>query len=47
MSTRPYEHKHVHPIPMSTFERLSQLYLEIHEVGHQERLAVDGDVASH
>jgi hypothetical protein len=31
---------------MSTFKRLSRLDLEIHEVGHQERLAVDGDVAS-
>jgi hypothetical protein len=32
---------------MSNSERLSQFDLEIHEVGHQERLAVDGDVASH
>jgi hypothetical protein len=47
MSTHPYEHKHTHHIPMSTSERLSRLDLEIHEVGHQERLAVDGDVASH
>jgi hypothetical protein len=31
---------------MSTFERLSQLDLEIYELGHQKRLAVDGDVAS-
>jgi hypothetical protein len=47
MSTHPYEHTHVHPTPMSTFKRLSRLDLEIHEVGHQERLVVDGDVASH
>jgi hypothetical protein len=35
-----------HPTPMSTFERLSRLDIEIHEVGHQERIAVDGDVES-
>jgi hypothetical protein len=46
-STHPYEHTHAHPIPMSTSERLSQLDLEIHEVSHQERLAVDEDVTSH
>jgi hypothetical protein len=45
--THPYEHTHAHPTPMSTFERLSRLDLEIYEVGHQERLAIDGDVASH
>jgi hypothetical protein len=38
---------YVHPILMCTFERLSRLDLEIHEVGHQQRLAIDGDVASH
>jgi hypothetical protein len=32
---------------MSTFERLSRLDFEIHEVGHQERIAVDRDVTSH
>jgi hypothetical protein len=32
---------------MSTFERLSRLDLKIHEVGHQECLAVDGDVIFH
>jgi hypothetical protein len=32
---------------MSTFEKLSWLNLEIHEVGHQERLTVDEDVTSH
>jgi hypothetical protein len=46
MSTHPYEHTYAHPTPMVS-ERLSRLDLEIHEIGHQERLAVDGDVASH
>jgi hypothetical protein len=46
-STHPYEHTHAHPTPMTTSEKLSRLDLEIHEVGHQERLAVEGDVASH
>jgi hypothetical protein len=47
MSTHPYEHTHAHPTSMSIFERLSRLDLEIHKVGHQERITVDGDVASH
>jgi hypothetical protein len=47
MSTHPYKHMHAQPISMSTFERLSRLDLEIYEVGHQKRLTVDGDVASH
>jgi hypothetical protein len=47
MSTHPYEHTHAHPTPMSTFERLIQLDLEIHEVSHQERITIDGDDASH
>jgi hypothetical protein len=32
---------------MRTFERLSWLDLEIHEIGHQEHIAVDGDITSH
>jgi hypothetical protein len=32
---------------MSTYKRLSRLDLKIHKVGHQECLAVDGDIASH
>jgi hypothetical protein len=32
---------------MSTSERLSRFDLEIHEVDHQERLAVDRDIVSH
>jgi hypothetical protein len=47
MSTHSYEHTHTHPTRMSTSERLSRFNLEIHEVGHQERLAVNGDVVSH
>jgi hypothetical protein len=47
MSTHLYEHMHVYSIPMNTHEKLSWLDLEIYEVGHQERLAVDGGVVSH
>jgi hypothetical protein len=47
MITHPYTHTHAHPILMSTSERLSRLDLEIHEVGHQERLTINGDAASH
>jgi hypothetical protein len=48
-----YEHSpgpmniHTHPTLMSTSERLGQLDLKIHEVSHQERLAIDRDVAYH
>jgi hypothetical protein len=38
---------HAHSTPMSTSERLSWFDLDIHEVGHQECLTVNGDVASH
>jgi hypothetical protein len=31
---------------MSTSERLNRLDFEIHEVGHQKRITVDGNVAS-
>jgi hypothetical protein len=47
MSTHPYEHTHVYSTPISTSERLSRFDLKIHEVGHQERIAIDGDVASY
>jgi hypothetical protein len=40
--THPYAHTHAYPTPMSTSERLSRFDLEIHEIGHQERLTVDG-----
>jgi hypothetical protein len=47
MSTHPYKYTHAHRTPMNTSERLSWLNLEIHEVDHQERVTVDGDVTSH
>jgi hypothetical protein len=47
MSIYSYQHMYAHLILMSTSEKLSQLDLEIHEVGHQERLIIDGDVGSH
>jgi hypothetical protein len=47
MSTHLYKYTHVYLIPMSISEKLSRLDLDIHEVSHQERLVVDGDVASH
>jgi hypothetical protein len=47
MTTYLYEYMYVHPIFMSTSERLDRLDLEIHKIGHQERLAVDGDGTSH
>jgi hypothetical protein len=47
MSNRLYEYMYIHPITMSTFERLSRLDFETHEVGHQERIAVDEDIISH
>jgi hypothetical protein len=47
MSIHSYEYTYAHHILMSIFERLSQFDLKIHKVGHQKRLTVDGDVASH
>jgi hypothetical protein len=47
MSTYPYEHMHTHSIPVRTSERLGRLDLDIHKVGHRERLVLDGDVTSH
>jgi hypothetical protein len=47
ISTHSYEHTYTHSIPMSISERLRRLDFEIHEVGYQKRLAVDGDVASY
>jgi hypothetical protein len=48
MDTQLYKHKHMyaHPISISISEILSRLDLEIHEVGHQEHLAVNRNVAS-
>jgi hypothetical protein len=42
-----YEHTYAHLTPMINSERLSQLDLKIHKIGHQEHIAVDGDVTSH
>jgi hypothetical protein len=47
MSTHLYKYTHVHSTSMSTSERLTQLDLKIYEVGHQEQLAVDGDIMFH
>jgi hypothetical protein len=41
-----YEHIYAHPTSMSTFKKLRQIDLKIHEVGHQKRLIADGNVAS-
>jgi hypothetical protein len=46
MSTHHYEYTYEHPTSMSTSERLNRFDLEIHKVGHQERIAVDEDVVS-
>jgi hypothetical protein len=46
-NTHLYEHTHVHHTSMSTSKRLIQFDLEIHEVGHQERLTVNRDGGSH
>jgi hypothetical protein len=46
MITHSYKYMYIHPTHMSTSERLNHLDLEIHEVSHQEHLAVDGNVVS-
>jgi hypothetical protein len=46
MITHPYEHTDIYHASISTFERLSRLDLEIYEVSHQKRLAVDGYITS-
>jgi hypothetical protein len=47
MSTHPYKHAYAHTITMIIFERLSWLNLDIHKVGHQKCLTVNGYVTSH
>jgi hypothetical protein len=47
MSTHIYERTYAHLASMNTSEKLSQLDLEIHKVGHQERLAIDRNIVSH
>jgi hypothetical protein len=44
MCTYLYKYIHVHTTPMNIFERLNRFNFEIHEVGYQERLTVDGDI---
>jgi hypothetical protein len=34
MSTHPYKYMYIHPIPMTTSERLNRFDLKIHEVGY-------------
>jgi hypothetical protein len=36
---------HVYPILIITSKRLNRLDFDIHEVGHQEHIAVDGDIS--
>jgi hypothetical protein len=38
---------YIYPISMNTFERLSRFNLKIYDIGHQEYIGVDRDVASH
>jgi hypothetical protein len=45
--THLYEHMYAHLIPMHTFEKLSRLDFEIHEVGHQKYFTVDRNVVFH
>jgi hypothetical protein len=45
-SNHPYEHTHVYPTRMNTYKRLNRIDFKIHEVGHQERIAIDEDVTS-
>jgi hypothetical protein len=44
MNTHPYEYTHTYPVRMSTSKKLIKLDLEIHEAGHEERLAADGNI---
>jgi hypothetical protein len=44
--THLYERTHAHPIPMSTFERLSRRIGSWDWRSHHRRLAIDGNVAS-
>jgi hypothetical protein len=47
MSIYLYEHTYAYPISMSIFKRLNRLDLEIHEVSHQECIAINGYVIFH
>jgi hypothetical protein len=39
-------YEYIYHTYMGTSERLSQIYLKIHEIGQQERLIIDEDVTS-
>jgi hypothetical protein len=41
-----YEYIYTHITPMNISEKLNRLDLKIHEVDHQERLTISGDVSS-
>jgi hypothetical protein len=43
----PIKYMYIHPTSINTFERLGRVYLEIHEVSHQERFTVNRGVAYH
>jgi hypothetical protein len=47
MSIYSYEHTYAHLIFINTFKRLSRFNFEIHKVGHQKCLTIDGDTVSH
>jgi hypothetical protein len=47
MNIYPYKYTYAHSSPINIFERLNRFNLQIYEVGHQERLDVDGDIISH
>jgi hypothetical protein len=47
MITYFYEYIYIYFISMSIFKRLSRFDLEIHKVGHQGDLVVNGDIISH
>jgi hypothetical protein len=45
--THLYEYMYIHYTLINISRRLSRLDLEIHEVDHQEHIAVDEDITSH
>jgi hypothetical protein len=47
MNIHIYKYTYTYHILMSTFEILSRFDIEIHEVGHQKRLAINRDIVSH
>jgi hypothetical protein len=47
MNNHLYEYTYVHPISISISERLRRFDFEIHEIDHQERLGINGDITYH